>query len=404
MAASGEHRRRVGLLEGKQLVKTAPTAVQHDPEPTVGAGRPLRIAFDLPGFLRQRGLTDARGVTVDLLWSANHQPMRTTPLEPASGAGFSGAPFIELETQGLLPAGEGPGLLEYAFRVRRGETVLGDDDNLGQWFRAHVERPDLRPTFGMSDHRVDVWGALDATTAPLSGHEVVSVRGMTPINKDPSEYRYAPTWVLGVTLDDGSEKVFRPTDHPRNYDVARQWGVREGTRGAREAGLFAVSDVLGFDAVPATEVVVWGQAPGSLQDFVPSPEGAGAGPEQVARSRARALVVGFIAGVGDVNRSGNLGRKPDGQWCLRDGELAFPTRAVDLSQFYARQLDRLKEEGLSELPAEDLEALRHADTDALAARLERLGLLPDEIAPTVARLRLVAEQGLAALREPPARG
>ncbi|MBK7862191.1 MAG: hypothetical protein IPJ65_26995 [Archangiaceae bacterium] len=67
---------------------------------------------------------------------------------------------------------------------------------------------------------------------------------------------------------------------------------------------------------------------------MPSPEGEGAGPEQVARSRARALVVGFIAGVGDVNRSGNLGRKPDGQWCLRDGELAFPTRAVDLSAFY----------------------------------------------------------------------
>lgn len=209
----------------------------------------------------------------------------------------------------------------------------------------------------------------------------------SPIAKSDSLDRPGANESVKVTLDDGTEAVFKPSEGETFLRV----GVPTGGFYKREAAASSVADILGFgDLVPPTTIREHGGRTGSIQKFVPNAKSAFQikteamydGEEDLSRSAAFDYIIGH-----SDRHQGNWLLSSEGKLTLIDNGLSFPVRkeASDYwnGQFWPRVIQQ-------QLKIPDLSGLKDKWPQVEDA-LRQHGLNDDAVALTKQRFDAVVE-------------
>jgi hypothetical protein len=192
--------------------------------------------------------------------------------------------------------------------------------------------------------------------------------------------------VTKVTLEDGTEAIFKPSEG----ETFARVGVPVGGYYKRESAASSVADLLGFgDLVPPTTVRELDGKQGSIQKFVPDAKAAFQVPRELMydgeEDLSRSAAYDYI--IGHCDRHFGNWLISDGKLALIDNGLSFPVRKEQSDywngQFWPRVIQQ-------QLQIPDLSHLADKWSD-VEATLRQHGLHDDAISLTKQRFDAIVE-------------
>lgn len=272
----------------------------------------------------------------------------------------------------------------------------GDPKNPGRWSRAaggdaaggsgHADQPTRRePPPEPSDATRQTAGDTEvAERRAASEHKPSSSADKSPMHKS---LEHSPVKRAGklpastneaiiLTLQDGTQAVFKPQKGETKDPRAGRYGVPLGSQYRREIAASRLAEILGFDdLVPTTTVRDQGGDIGSAQVYIDGAKEAADseqmfdGPEDAARAAAFDYLIGHLD-----RHAYNWLVKGD-QLHLIDNGMAFPTHYDGRDFFNMRLMHHAAKE---ELPLPDLTGLKDKWPD-VERELTAAGLEPEAV-------------------------